>query len=152
MKPTPKGWPRLSSSVFYDDAAKAIDWLCTAFGFEVRLKVEGEGGRIEHSELVFGEALMMIGQALPVRPGRESWPRFISPRLAGGGNTQMLMLFVDDVDAHCAQARAAGATIADEPKVHDYGGDYWADRSYGAIDPEGHMWWFTQRIRDADKS
>ena len=46
MKPTPKGWPRLSSALYYDDAPKAIDWLCEAFGFEVRLKVEGEGGRI----------------------------------------------------------------------------------------------------------
>ena len=43
MKPTPKGWPRISSAVFYDDAAAAIDWLCRVFDFEVRLKVEGEG-------------------------------------------------------------------------------------------------------------
>jgi uncharacterized glyoxalase superfamily protein PhnB len=147
MTPTPKGWPRLSSSIFYNDAAKAIDWLCQAFGFEVRLKVEGEGGRIEHSELTCGEALMMIGQALPIRPGREKWPAMQTPLAVGGANTQMLMLFVDDVDAHCAQARAAGAVIADEPRLHDYGDDYWADRSYGAVDPEGHMWWFTQRIR-----
>jgi len=45
MKPTLKGWPRLSTAIFYDDAAGAIDWLCRAFGFEVRLKVEGDGGR-----------------------------------------------------------------------------------------------------------
>jgi uncharacterized glyoxalase superfamily protein PhnB len=37
MRPTPAGWPRLSSSIFYQDAAAAIDWLCRAFGFEVRL-------------------------------------------------------------------------------------------------------------------
>jgi uncharacterized glyoxalase superfamily protein PhnB len=45
MKPTPSDWPRLSSSVFYQDAAAAIDWLCDAFGFAVRLKVEGDNGR-----------------------------------------------------------------------------------------------------------
>src|SRR5688572_76561 len=50
-KPLPMGWPRISGAVFYDEPARAIDWLCAAFGFEVRLKVEGEGGRIEHSEL-----------------------------------------------------------------------------------------------------
>ena len=55
MKPPPRDWPRLSSSVFYQDAQAAIDWLCQAFGFAVRLKVEGEGGRIEHSELTYGE-------------------------------------------------------------------------------------------------
>ena len=37
---------------------EAIDWLCKAFGFEVRLKVDGEGGRIEHSELVLGGGLV----------------------------------------------------------------------------------------------
>ena len=45
-------------------------------------------------------------------------------------------------------ARAAGATIASDPAVHDYGEDHWADRSYGATDPEGHHWWFTQRVRN----
>ena len=40
------------------------------------------------------------------------------------------------------------AAIFDEPKVHDYGEDHWADKSYGATDPEGHHWWFTQRVRD----
>jgi len=58
------------------------------------------------------------------------------------------MLFVDNVDEHCARARAAGATVIEEPAVHDYGADYWADRSYGALDPEGHLWWFTERVRN----
>ena len=49
--------------------------------------------------------------------------------------------------AHCARARQAGARIVAEPEVHDYGDAYWADRSYGAIDPEGHLWWFSQRLR-----
>ncbi len=39
MKPAPPGWTRISSSLYYDDAAKAIDWLCDAFGFTVRIKV-----------------------------------------------------------------------------------------------------------------
>jgi uncharacterized glyoxalase superfamily protein PhnB len=146
MNPTPKGWPRLSASIFYDEAAAAIDWLCRAFGFDVRLRVEGDGGRIEHSELTYGEGLIMVGQAGP-RPDRPERKFPASPRSVGGANTQSVMLFVDDVDAHCARARAAGARIFEEPAVHDYGADYWADRSYGAVDPEGHHWWFTQRLR-----
>lgn len=146
MKPTPAGWPRLSTAIYYDDAAKAIDWLCNAFGFEVRLKVEGEAGRIEHSELTFGEALVMVAQS-GGRPNRPLLPPGASPLSIGGANTQNVMLFVDNVDEHCAHARKAGARIVDEPALHDYGEDYWADRSYGALDLEGHMWWFTQRIR-----
>jgi uncharacterized glyoxalase superfamily protein PhnB len=141
MKPTPKDWPRLSSALFYDDPAAAIDWLCRAFGFKVRMKVEGEGGAIVHSELEFGEGLICVGDA----NGRHALRA--SPRAIGGKNTQSLMAFVDDVDAHCAHARASGARILAEPEVHDYGEDYWADRSYEAEDLEGHRWWFTQRLR-----
>src|SRR6266704_3479037 len=83
MKPTPKGWPRLSAAIFYDDAAGAIDWLCRAFGFEVRLKVEGDGGRIEHSELVYGEALVMVSQS-GEKPARPKLPRGASPRVRLG--------------------------------------------------------------------
>ena len=147
MKPTPNGWPRISSGVTYRDAAKMIDWLCEAFGFEVRLKVEGEGGRIEHSELTFGDGLIMVGEEHSGE-ARRFETDYLSP-LGAGCNTQSLMVYVDDVDAHCAQARAAGARIVAEPELHDYGDDYWADRSYGAVDPEGHCWWFSQRIRGA---
>ena len=147
MHSTPPGWPRLSTSLYYENAASAIDWLCRAFGFEVRLKIEGEAGRIEHSELIYGEALLMICEGDATQPEKfGALPR--SPKLLGGANTQCVMLFVDEVDAHCAHARAAGARIVDEPKLHDYGEDYWADRSYGAQDCDGHVWWFTQRIRN----
>jgi uncharacterized glyoxalase superfamily protein PhnB len=146
MKPCPKDWPRFSSAVFYQDAAAAIPWLCNAFGFEVRLKVEGEGGRIEHSELTYGEGLIMVAQE--DRQSTRDWKRsFRSPKSLDGAATQNIMLFVDEVDAHCAQARAAGARIIEEPATHDYGADYWTDRSYGALDLEGHLWWAVQRIR-----
>ena len=61
--PPPAGWPQLTSSIFYREPAKAIDWLCDAFGFEVRLKVEGEPGEIIHSELVYGGALISVSGA-----------------------------------------------------------------------------------------
>ena len=147
MNPTPPDWPRLSSAVVYSDAAAAIDWLCKAFGFEVRLKVEGDRGQIEHSELTYGEGLIMVAQEAPDSP--RAWKSVLrSPKSLKGATTQSLMLFVDDADAHCARARSLGAKIVEEPATHDYGADYWADRSYGALDPEGHLWWITQRVRN----
>ena len=145
MGPTPTGWPRITAGVYYREAGAMIDWLCDAYGFEIRLKVEGDGGRIAHSELTFGDGVVMVGEE-----ARGDASRFgvdaLSPQ-AAGGNTQSLLVHVDDVDAHCATARAAGARIVAEPALHDYGDDYWADRTYGAVDPEGHLWWFTQRMR-----
>src|SRR5262245_52601505 len=131
MKPSPKGWPRLSTSGVYQDASQAIDWLCNAFGFEVRLKVEGEGGVVEHSELVYGEAVYMVSDE---RRMKDKDRPLVSPRSIDGRSTGSFMLYVDDVEGHCARARAAGAVITDEPAVHDYGDDYWSDRSYGCRD------------------
>jgi len=145
MKPPPPNWPRISSALYYEEAAKAIDWLCQAFGFEVRLKIEGDGGSIQHSELTYGGGLIMVGQA-----GLANKPSFRkSPRSLGGANTQNMMVYVDDVEVHCKQARAAGAKIVSEPATTDYGEDYWTDRGYECEDLEGHHWWFYQRLRDA---
>src|SRR5690349_18811688 len=135
MKPAPKNWPRISSSLCYDEPAKAIDWLCRAFGFEVRLKIEGPDGSIQHSELTFGEGLIMVSGTKPEFPHRKS------PKQVGGANTQALMVYVDDVEAHCQTARAAGAKIVTEPKTTDYGPGYWEDRGYQCEDPGGHHWW-----------
>jgi uncharacterized glyoxalase superfamily protein PhnB len=143
MKPTPSGWPRISSSVYYDDAAKAIDWLCNAFGFELRLKVQADNGSIQHSELTYGEGVVMVGQtSLADKPTHRK-----SPRSIGGATTQSMMVYVDDSEAHCAQAREAGATIVSEPSTHDYGEEYWSDRGYECADLEGHHWYFFQRLR-----
>ena len=152
MKPTPAGWPRISQSIYYRDPAAAIDWLCRAFGFELRLKVEDDAGGIVHSELTFGEGLVMVGGAGRTDHGKEAWQeRMKSPKDVDGANTQAACLFVDDVDAHCAHARAEGASIFREPVTSDYGDDYWSDRTYGAVDPEGHMWWFMQRMKTGKK-
>jgi uncharacterized glyoxalase superfamily protein PhnB len=147
MKPTPEGWPRISSALFYEDAGAAIDWLCRAFGFEVRLRVDGEGGRVEHSELTFGDdGLIMVGSTGGKSDRADPLPTN-SPRALGGINTQCLCVCVDDADAHCERARAAGAKILQPPANQDYGEAYWEDRTYRAADPEGHQWWFMQRIR-----
>lgn len=134
----------MSASVFYADPSAAIDWLCRAFGFEVKLKVEAEAGKIVHSELKLAEALVMVSDA----NGNQPWQRlYRSPQGIGGGVTQALCFYLDDVDAHHARAVAAGASIVRELSTSDHGEEYWSDRSYGALDLEGHLWWFMQRLR-----
>ena len=144
MKKSPEGWPRVTPGIFYEDAKGAIDWLCRVFGFEVRLKVELEGGVIAHSELVFGDGLVMVGSAVTER-------KTASPRALDGRNTQGIFIYVDDVDAHEKRSRAAGAKITTELRTVDYGADHWVDRTYQAEDLEGHRWWFGQRMSTAEK-
>jgi uncharacterized glyoxalase superfamily protein PhnB len=144
MKPPPQGWPRISAAVFYEDPARAIDFLAKAFGFEVQARVEEEGV-IVHSQLVLPGGMVMVGGLVSKGNPGAAWRR--SPGQIGGGCTQSLFIYVDDADAHCAHARAAGAPIAREPETTDYGAEWWADRGYEAIDLEGHHWHFAQRVR-----
>jgi len=120
----PEGWPRISSSVFYENAGAAIDWLCRAFGFQVRLRIEGDDGDIVHSELEYREGLVMVGSCSRATHDRKS------PKHVDGANTQSLFMYVDDIEAHCARARAAGAKIVSEPETKNYGDEYWEDRGY----------------------
>lgn len=118
--------------LLYEDAAAALDFLARAFGFEETLRMPAPDGRVAHAETKLGEGKIMLGQ--PEQP--------TSPKRLGG--TPVLMyVYVEDVNAHCERARAAGAEIADEPKDQEYG-----ERTYHARDPEGHSWYFAQRLGD----
>ncbi len=117
-------------SLTYDDAQTAIDWLCRAFGFTRQLVVPGQHGRIEHSELSHGSGVVMVSS-----PKDED--RRVSPtKLAGVA--QALSVFVADPDAHHAAAEAAGARIVRPLHTEEYGA-----RGYMALDPEGHLWYFS---------
>ena len=145
MKPTPPGWPRISTSLYYEDARAAIEFLVKAFGFEVRLLVEGDQGQIEHSELTYGEGMVMVSGAGGEK--REKFPYRRTPTEIGGGNTQNMMVYVDDVQAHHDRAKGAGAQIVGGLETHEYGEEYWTDRGYECVDSGGHHWWFYQRLR-----
>jgi uncharacterized glyoxalase superfamily protein PhnB len=128
----PKTW-RTPSNIYptltYDDAPAAIAWLCRAFGFEKRFVADGPDGTVMHSELSFGPGVVMVSSAKPDQ-------NRVSPRIQDVAN-QALCVRVEDVDAHYARAKAAGAAITRELRDEEYG-----SRGYMAADPEGHVWYF----------
>ncbi len=126
---TARGLPTMYPSVVYDDAPAAIDWLCRAFGFERHLVVPGPDNTIAHAELAIGSAMIMLGSSSDEPPRK-------SPKTLGAA-TGGIYVVVDDVDAHSARARAAGAVIVRAPKDQEYGG-----RLYTCRDLEGHDWSF----------
>ena len=131
----PEGSPRIAPYVLYEDVAAALDFLTTAFGFTEHLRIAGEDGTVRHAEVRLGDGEVMMGQ-----PG----PDYRSPHRTGH-RSQMIHVYVDDVDAHFAHAKAAGATIVTEPEDQFYG-----DRRYSARDPEGHEWHFATHVKDVD--
>ena len=125
----------LAAALFYRDPWAALAWLEQAFGFERAMVISDAEGGLAHSQMTFGNGYIMVGR---------EWADFTaSPAAVEGRNTQLLHVHLEqDIDAHCAHAREAGAEILQEPEEQFYG-----DRTYRARDPEGHVWTFAQNVR-----
>jgi uncharacterized glyoxalase superfamily protein PhnB len=130
--PTP---PSIAPYLFYEDVEGAARFMQEAFGFRLVFASPDPAGGLAHAQLAHGSGLIMVGHA-------------------GGGGLGMVKkasalpalhaavyVFVADVDAHCARARAAGAKVLVEP-----GDQPWGDRMYGAEDQEGQFWMFAKRL------
>ena len=115
--------------VLYQDLPAAIAWLSKAFGFVEHYHY---GEPMSGAQVYLGRAVVMLKQ---VR-GQAS------PADLGFG-TQSLTIFVEDVEAHYARARAAGAKILEEPHETVYG-----EFQYAAEDLDGHHWLFSRHARD----
>jgi uncharacterized glyoxalase superfamily protein PhnB len=108
--------------VQYPDVIAAAEWLCEAFGFRERLRI----GK-HRVQLAVGD-----DGALVVAEG------------AAAGDGHSIMIRVEDAGLHAQRAAAAGARVS-RPGTYPYG-----ERQYGAVDPWGHAWTFTQTVDDVD--
>lgn len=117
----------------YQDAKKAVEFLCRAFGFEKHRVFENEAQQVVHAELKHGTGLIMIG------PNVESqFAQYIRlPKDVGGFETQVTFVFVENVNEHFKQAKDNGAEILMPLTKQDYGAS-----DYTCRDPEGHVWSF----------
>ena len=110
----------------YSDARAAADWLERAFGFERHAVYDGEDGLVMHAEMRLGNGMIMFGSPRPPDPANP----WADERFG-------IYAVVEDIDAHYARARAAGAEIVRELADTGYG-----SREYSARDLDGHLWSF----------
>lgn len=117
--------------IVYKKLPTAIEWLSKAFGFREHYRYGEPSGAQMH----LGNAYIMVRSARPgdatAKPGAEQ--------------AASLTVFVEDVDAHFRQAKAAGAKIVEELHEVMYG-----EKQYGVEDLEGHRWLFSQHVRDVN--
>jgi len=120
--------PDVVPTITYSDVSRAVDWLARVFGFRERTdaRLTWPGGGMTWLEVGNG----LINVATP----DETW----RPGAATSG--QVVKVYVDDVDAHFARAKAEGVRIVSEPQD-----GFWGGRIYRAIDHEGHRWEISQR-------
>jgi uncharacterized glyoxalase superfamily protein PhnB len=108
----------------YPDVSQAVDWLCNAFGFTLRLRIGDHRAQLN----VGNGAVILTGQ------------RADAPR-----ESHAVMVRVDDIDAHHKRSMQSGARILQLPVTHPYG-----ERQYSVEDCDGHQWTFSQSVADVD--
>jgi uncharacterized glyoxalase superfamily protein PhnB len=116
----------------YEDVAKAIGWLCDAFGFSERLRAARPDGTITHAQPSIREGAVMLGA-----PGAAFKPPHTNEI------NQYVIVRVEDVDRHFEHAKRFGARIVQPPADMPFG-----ERVYSAEDLVGHRWTFSQSIAD----
>ncbi|HET7129759.1 MAG TPA: VOC family protein [Gaiellaceae bacterium] len=133
----------------YEDAAAAIDWLCSAFDFaeDRSVRYTNPEGVVTHAEIERDGARVMLAtpnaEYRSPRSHRESCAeaaRWLdNPWVIDG-----VFVEVEDIESHYGRAVEAGATILREPNEPGVG-----FRIYSAEDPEGHRWMFGQRTGES---
>lgn len=117
----------------YEDIEAAHDFLVEVFGFTSGGLHRLEDGTVVHGEVRLGEEPIWLHMVTAER-------QMGSPKGAAQSHSGLTVV-VDDVDAHFARSKAAGARIESAPTDRDYG-----LREYGVRDPENHRWWFSMPV------
>ncbi len=104
----------------YEDVGEACEWLCAAFGFTERWRIENH-----RAQLAIGDCAVAIAEG-PVAPEASS-----------------VLVRVDDADTHHEQALRHGARILQPPTEFPYG-----EKQYTAEDLAGRRWTFSETVAD----
>lgn len=131
----PERYKRATPYLCIKDAAAALEFYKRAFGATETMRMAGPDGKVMHAEIAIGEALVMLADEFPEMG-------FRSPASIGG-TPVTLYVYVDDVDAFVARAKAEGATVTQPVETKFYG-----DRTGQLQDPFGHVWGFATHVED----
>jgi uncharacterized glyoxalase superfamily protein PhnB len=118
--------PNIFPVLRYDNAPAALEFLVSAFGFEIASAHRMPDGRIAHADVRFGPSVVGVSSA---GTSAEDSP-WASVRHG-------IYIVVTDPDAAYARAQAAGADVAMAIADQSYG-----SRDFTLRDPEGHLWGF----------
>lgn len=128
------GFPRVVPELVYQDVAAALDWLSRVFGFRETLRHTFGDGQVTHADMDTGSGgVVMLASA---------GGQLRSPGDDGHARVKVIV-FVDDVDRHFAAVEEARVEALHKPTDKP-----WGLRQYIVRDPEGHMWEFSQHMRD----
>ena len=122
VNPIRPGFRSVTPYLLTEDGNALLDFVQQAFGAEELLRAVTPTG--VHGEVRIGDSSLMIGGGV----AGHKFPSTLHPTA--------LHIYVQDADAVCKKALAAGATLVDEPRDQEYG-----ERSATVKDAAGNFWY-----------
>jgi PhnB protein len=123
VNPVPRGFRTVTPYLVAEDGLGLLEFAEQAFGAEEDLRAMTPGGGV-HGEVRIGDSRLMIGGGTPGHKFQSTL------------HPNALHVYVEDADAVCQKALAAGATLIDEPRDQEYG-----ERSATVKDAAGNYWY-----------
>ena len=127
----PHGFGTVTPYVFVDGAERFVAFLVAGLGGTEILRHLRPDGRIGNAQVRLGTSTVMVSEASTAYPAMPA----------------SYYLYVADADAAMRQAAAQGATVEMAVADMPYG-----DRQGGIRDPQGNLWWISQRLVHAPYS
>ena len=137
--PRPEGMPWLTPSMVLKDVKGSMAFYEKVFGFKPGMTVPDKEGRIMHAEMTYKEQMIMMGPEFSDH-GMYSVSKY-------KGSPVGFFLYTNDINDFFEKAKAAGATVVQEPTDQ-----FWGDRTCTFTCPEGYRWTFAQNVADFDPS
>lgn len=106
----------------YDDADTALEWMERVLGFTGAVRWRDEGGRTYEADIHAGTTTIGVSG---------------SGGTSDDGKNAILIVHVDDLDAHYERVRVAAGAEVSPPEVQPYG-----PRTFTVTDPWGYQWNF----------
>ena len=127
MVRVPPGFTRVFPYIMADDPDRLVQFLRDGLGGQPGRESRRDDGALANAMVTFGDTTVMVSGTT------SDWP----------ATRGTYYLYVDDADAAMARAEAAGGTCRMAVADQDYG-----DRQGGVADPEGNVWWLSQRLAE----
>jgi PhnB protein len=122
VSPIPSGYRMVTPYLVAEDGVALLEFAKRAFGAEETVRAMTPTG--VHGEVRIGDSAVMMGGGI----AGKKFPATLHPTA--------LHVYVEDADAVCQKAVAAGATLIDAPRDQEYG-----ERSGTVKDSAGNFWY-----------
>lgn len=134
VKPIPAGFGTLTPYLVLSNGVEAIEFYKRAFGARELSRHNAPDGKILNAQLKIGDSMILLSDEFPGSS--------VKSPLSIGTSTATIHIYTKNVDKLWSEATAAGARI-----VMPLDNQFWGERYGQLIDPFGHHWSISQRIK-----